>query len=380
VNLLIVGASARSAAWSARRAGLMPSAADLFADRDLASVAPCTRVCPRDYPDGLLDAADTFSPGPWIYTGAIENRPDLIEALSRQRPLRGNHAATVRDVRDPVAVSAILRAAGLPATETRSAPPNLPLEGAWLRKPLASAGGLGIEHYTGSEATPERPSYYQRRCLGPSLSAVFVGTEAGAVLASITRQLIGRPGAAFVYRGNVAPWRVTDATARQLIAIGRVVAERFGLVGLFGIDFVVERDGEPRAVEVNPRYTASVEVIELAIGRPLLSDHLRACEGLRLQEFETPAPAPRRHVAKEIVFAEAGFLFEGDAPVDFPATDPFRVPRAADIPHRGTRFAPGEPVLTVFGEGKTVGAALRALARERTWWEQRFRRCGITGS
>ena len=60
--------------WSALRAGLSPVAADLFADRDLAAVATCTRVALEAYPDGLIEAANAFPPGPWFYVGALENR------------------------------------------------------------------------------------------------------------------------------------------------------------------------------------------------------------------------------------------------------------------------------------------------------------------
>ena len=45
-----------------------------------------------------------------------------------------------------------------------------------------------------------------------------------------------------------------------------------GLRGLFGVDFVL-RDGIPWPVEVNPRYTASVEVLEFAAGIRALTLH-----------------------------------------------------------------------------------------------------------
>ena len=44
----------------------------------------------------------------------------------------------------------------------------------------------------------------------------------------------------------------------------------FGLAGWFGVDFIL-RDGIPWPVEINPRYTASVEIHELASGRSLLA-------------------------------------------------------------------------------------------------------------
>ena len=72
--LIIVGASARAFAQSARRAGLAVHAADLFADSDLCAVAASVARVPAErYPDGLLDLVAPFPAGPWCYTGALEN-------------------------------------------------------------------------------------------------------------------------------------------------------------------------------------------------------------------------------------------------------------------------------------------------------------------
>ena len=72
MNVLIVGASTRAAAFSALRAGLRPRCLDLFADADLAARCPVARLDP----DGPFDppACDA-----WLYTGSMEARPDLVE-------------------------------------------------------------------------------------------------------------------------------------------------------------------------------------------------------------------------------------------------------------------------------------------------------------
>ena len=61
----------------------------------------------------------------------------------------------------------------------------------------------------------------------------------------------------------------------------------FGLVGWFGVDYIL-RDGIPWPVEINPRYTASLEIHELASGRSLLPEHRHACEA-----STTPPARPR---------------------------------------------------------------------------------------
>ena len=58
---------------------------------------------------------------------------------------------------------------------------------------------------------------------------------------------------------------MSDAEAGQWRRIGEVISGEFGLRGLFGVD-AIKRQDSIYPVEANPRYTASVEVLELALG------------------------------------------------------------------------------------------------------------------
>src|SRR5262245_696592 len=80
-SLMIVGASARAAAHSALRSGYAPRACDLFADMDLKRVAVATRV--EDYPRGLVAAAAQHGGSAWLYTGGLENHPQLVDQIAR---------------------------------------------------------------------------------------------------------------------------------------------------------------------------------------------------------------------------------------------------------------------------------------------------------
>src|SRR5258707_10986773 len=83
--ILIVGASARAAAMSARRSGLNPWAADMFGDLDLRACCPGQRI--ENYPHGLERALAAAPDGRWMYTGALENHPDLVDRIAAVRPL-----------------------------------------------------------------------------------------------------------------------------------------------------------------------------------------------------------------------------------------------------------------------------------------------------
>src|SRR5262245_9045814 len=110
-KLAIVGASARAAAFSAIRTGFEVVAADMFADADLARVAPVTRI--KNYPEGLADWLAATECDAWMYTGALENHPDLIDRMAAIKPLAGNSGKPLRDARDPLKLQAYCKASGV---------------------------------------------------------------------------------------------------------------------------------------------------------------------------------------------------------------------------------------------------------------------------
>src|SRR5262245_61077027 len=62
-RLMIFGASARAAAFSALRAGLEPWCADLFADRDLQARCSVARIAPSGYPGNFGALVQSDMPG-----------------------------------------------------------------------------------------------------------------------------------------------------------------------------------------------------------------------------------------------------------------------------------------------------------------------------
>jgi predicted ATP-grasp superfamily ATP-dependent carboligase len=221
--------------------------------------------------------------------------------------------------------------------------------------------------------------YYQERIAGPSLAAVFVAArgDAGptATLAGVTRQWIGRPGCPFAYSGSLGPQPITPRARARIEALGRLLAAEFGLVGLFGVDLILH-GGEPYPVEVNPRYTASVEVIELALRRSLLAEHARACDpgaGALLGVVPAAPRVPPGVVGKLIVYAPTACRFPGIAEGRPPADDPFAVPRTGDLPDPGTCSEAGAPVLTLFARGRSLAACRLQLQRRRARWLDRLR-------
>jgi uncharacterized protein len=354
-SLLIIGASGRVAAAAARRAGFTPFVLDLFADADTQLLAETVRC--DDYPHGFLPLAQRLPRMRWLYTGGLENYPDLIATISQHHDLWGNAADVVRAVRDPILLSRRLRA--FRRSHPRTYWPGdtidettIPL----LRKPIRGAAGHGIRLATPADHDDaNRTHYLQEQVVGEPMSAVFRDRQ----LLGITRQLIGAEwlhAQSFAYCGNIVSRLDLDGAA----IYGFLFSE---LQGIWGIDFIHRtqpRLGVPSSeiaiVEVNPRFPASFEVLEHSQRRSLLVS-------------ERPIPVDVV-VGKAIYYAADTFTFPSSGPWDASlkkCTNVWHRPDYADLPHVNSVIAAGQPVLTILAEAASEAvceAQLRARAAE----------------
>jgi len=295
-----------------------------------------------------------------MYTGALENHPYLVDAIAAQRPLWGNHGAVLQAVRSPVQLATCLRDAGLPGPRVAFPDSATATEHdveRWLIKPVASAGGARIAFWNGDPAASER-CYLQEFIDGEPCAAIYVADGEHVAFLGATLQLVGlvafnaRP---FAYCGSIGPLPLSSMSRNAFIGLGNLLTATFHLRGVFGIDCVL-RDGVPWPVEVNPRYTASVEVLELAAGRGVPG--ALATAAAHVERTSSPV------VGKAILFASLDFAFPAEGPwLDTleQRIDPWRVPAFADIPQPGSRIEKGHPILTMFATDDTIAGCQQQL-------------------
>ncbi len=361
--LLILGASVRAAAQSAARAGFTPVCGDLFADADLRQAHPC-HVAGR-YPAGLVEIARQFPPMPWIFTGGLENWPTLVDQISGRHTLYGNPPEILRRVRDPFAVREALATRGIGSPECRALSDPPPRDGRWLLKQRRASGGGHVTVWNDRAAAPSgrRPAwYFQRRVAGVSCGAVFVAAGARSRLLGVTEQLLsGEANSPFRYAGSIGPRPLTAGQQACLARLGEALAAEFSVRGLFGVDVMIDGDSV-QPLEINPRYTASVEVIERATGVHALALHAQACrEGLLA---ESQADGARAWCGKRVVYAKRAVLISAQQSAAWLKENAGRDwPVLADIPVAGARVQPGQPLLTVLGEAENRESLLAELAR-----------------
>lgn len=363
-HLLIAGVTTRALAASAARAGYRVTAVDAFGDLDLRAVAEVITLRPeqgkRYGPLAAAAAGDAVPADLVAYTSNFENYPDAVARLGRGRKLLGNTPEVLTRVRNPIELMRLLRQEGFDTPETRASPVNARARStAWLLKPRRSGGGHGIRVWQpGAPVT--RSGYLQERIAGIPGSIVFAANGQGAVVLGISRQLVGDPrvGAhGFRYCGSLLGPLAAPVLPHQrevlvtASAMAEALSREFGLVGLNGIDFIVRR-GVPYPVEVNPRYSASMELVELASGVSLFEVHASACHGTL-----PAAPHPRLRVhGKTIVFARRDMTLgetRGWIGNEW----------LADVPHPGERIRRGRPICTVFATGTDAMSCRRLLIR-----------------
>lgn len=365
-SIIVLGASARACAASTMRSGFTPHACDLFGDADLRAQAVFHGVV-EPYPIGFENSLRTMPEAPFVYTGGLENHPELVDRLSRIRPLWGNSGFILRAARDPVALAEAMHGAGASPPETRRGndPPRNP-EG-WLQKPLRGAGGNGIQPVARALPKAGRSAhkvYFQRHCPGLSCSAVYAALGERCDLLGATRQLIGEEwlGAQpFAWCGNVGPLTFEASVQRTLEACGRNAMRSFGLLGLFGIDFLLD-GAVVQPVEINPRYPASTEVLELALGLSAMRLQAQAF-GHEVKPTEPLRPRPGV-VGKAIIFATRTGRARGSNAMEVLDSSGI-LPAVADIPLSGSILRKGSPVCTVLAQGEDEADCLQSLRAQQ---------------
>jgi uncharacterized protein len=369
-QLIILGASARAACFSARRSAYSPYWIDQYGDHDLAENFTGRCVPVDEYPTGILDFIRDSPAAPFLYTGAMENHLHVLEELEKVRPLLGNSARVCRAVRDPELLTACLCQANIKQPQLSPLPLAAQLcDKNWLIKNRYSAGGQGVMHFKGDESMASEHLYLQEFIAGENRSGVFIGDGRCAYLIGVTRQLVGEAflnAGEFSYCGSIGPLPLDEDELDQWQTIGNTLTAEFDLKGLFGVD-AISKGGDIYPLEVNPRYTASVEVLELALKLPVIAMHCAACN----EELPTLVlPTAKSMIAKAYLFAGQELLSPTDVEKLYDGSGSFSL--RADIPHPGTVISQGHPLMTILAPASSLEEGMQSLMERAKLLYARF--------
>lgn len=377
-DVILVGASVRSLAESAIRDGLVPLCVDFFGDMDLrdallgAKVTSCrTPSVIKNHSDvpHLLETIDRSVPV--ILAGGAENSRALQQQLQAQRPVAGLSNQQVKTLRDPATVFPAILQAGGKVPEWKCAEDQTSNLGAatdWLLKDTGSSGGQLVSDWS-SGSHIRNTQFLQHRLKGVCFSATFFATaNANASsgvqvhLEGVAIQLSGLPQlncSGYQYCGNVGGLSVSNQLAARLVTVADSLTARWSLVGFFGMDFVLH-DGQPYAIEVNPRLTATHELYESPPARGHVFRQLAAYTGAVISPDET-AIHSRPAIVRLVVYASESMEISHQTTSRLMRFTRPAEPAAscwlADIPVAGSVVTQGSPVCSLYTSAANFGDA-----------------------
>ena len=369
-KILLIGVSVRALAESAVKSGYPVIALDAFGDSDLENLCEVYSLS-RDFQipysaRGLFLASQELKFDGFSYTSNLENHPAVVQDFSRSALTLGNPPEVLRRARHWPGFYSFLSQNGYLVPVTLFSD-DFPIDGKdrqWLIKPVRSGGGQHISFWKPGRKI--RPGFMLQEYIpGKSCSASFISNGIEAVVIGITEQIIGVPipdGRNFFYRGNILPLdnMANPVQANRILAqvqqAAALLTREFRLVGMNGIDFILA--GENIYItELNPRYCASMELIERAYNIPVFDLHYRAVTRGELQAFrlEDTGTATGRYIAKSILYA--------DRDCCAPDTRGWFARGIRDIPHSGETLRKNKPVCTIFAEGNSRDECLSNLTK-----------------
>ena len=367
MKILIAGVSVRAMAESAIHSGYRAIALDAFGDQDLRALTEAYSLH-RDFgvrysAKAVLNAGRKLDFDAIAYTSDFENHPGTLAQLAGGRRILGNSPQVIRLARSWPDLFAGLKRAGFSVPETvfPGDNPKLDCRRRWLIKPLLSGGGHGIVSL-GKRRMPGRLFMVQEYLPGKPCSVSFIANGRECVVLGIAEQLIGMRqfgSQEFRYCGNLLPCpEVAHSRSRRRILeqareLASFLTREYKLTGVNGIDVILD-DGRMSLIEVNPRYSASMELIEQAYGLPIFHLHARAVLEGELPEFELErVVAGGKFFGKAILFAERDTMA--------PDTRGWQARSLRDIPASGEALPEGGPVCTILAARSTYGEVLAGL-------------------
>ncbi len=343
--VLVFAQSGRFIAEAAARAGYPVRVADCFADSDTRSVAEAViRLPPLNEltENQLLQTLCSLSqnqPCLLIYGTGIERFYPILSQLPAHIEVIGNSAHTLALLREPQTFFKLLDSLQLPypPTSLTRAPSLNP-----LRKRLDSAGGTAVS----ADNAPLKPGeFYQQRMEGETRSVCFIADGEKPRILGWNRQInqAGQFVLQQIWQQNQPP-----AHAAQLITLLEKLVKASKLKGLNSLDYIVSSDKAIYILEVNPRISASVELLSEA---DWLQWHIDWCRG------HSPAEITQNSENQQVRLLHICF-----AEKDYEVVDSPNWPAAChDLPEACSLIRKGQPICSVMVAADTEHACIKQL-------------------
>jgi uncharacterized protein len=351
LRVLVVGYNTRHIICSAKRARYYVESVSYYEDSDLAKCGDVTHFIRDEFPGVITDA--DLSSVKELVRGITYDYAILaagFETLDIPR-IVGNPPSLSSFVNDKNCLRVKLESLGYPVPQHFEMEDNLPFP--VILKPKRAAGGFKnvlVRDKQHLQSTIEQfqesgwgDFFLQEYVQGIDASASVLSTGKQALTIAVNEQLIGLKNLGLMRRfsfcGSVTPLRTRFT--REIEEISNSIATDLGLVGTNGVDFIIGANG-PVVIEINPRFQATLDTIEGALGTNLVEAHIKSCQGELV-----PRTRYSRFACRAVCFAERDFYVKKTC----------EHPNYMDIPRKGTYIERAKPVISAIGYGKSRDSA-----------------------
>jgi predicted ATP-grasp superfamily ATP-dependent carboligase len=255
----------------------------------------------------------------------------------------------------------------------------------WLIKPFQSGGGIGTFDFDANHELPkQRDGYLQKRMPGETIGVTFLSSSVGSTFVGATaawplesNERVNR----YVYRGSYGPIALSRNNIDKLQRFATIAGRESGLLGVWQADFLLH-ENELTLLEINPRWSASMDLLDVGIDMRLVQKHEMCARGMMTSKSlkqlamnaSSGAMAPQaRMMGKLIVYASRPWIVT-DAQSDLWWSNRWNMDSSAaiqscqfaDIPTAGTSISAGGPILTLMTAGDSKESMLKTLETERS--------------
>ncbi len=346
--------SARALATSLSAAGSSVAAIDLFCDQDLCQIHNMDNYQKISSFDtlNLLDAINKINgktPCNYlIYGGGIETCPELLDQLPDNITLLGNFSDVLQSTNNPKTFSKLLERLKIPHPETIFDPPEASKN--WLIKQADSCGGSGVRRFD-PDQTYSSSSYFQQYNQGRVCSVLFIADSQTVTMIGYN-EIWTESDSSFRFSGAITLPDFPEGLNKVINNYLQLLTDDLGLIGLCGMDFIIDDQDEIYVLEINPRPTATFELHDQ--DSDLMLQHINAC---KYAKMKSDRKTSKNHIyAKQVVYSENRLKI--DQTIQWPAW-------TADRPWAGQIIkAYNDPVYTVYADGENISETM-ALLKDR---------------
>lgn len=293
--LLIVAQSARMLAQSATREDYTVRVADCFADIDTLEVADRFLKLPELHDleaNQWLQTIITLSDDEpcWLICGTgVERFYPVLSQLPAHIKFAGPSYECFEQICLPEKWFAVLESLSLPHPPTKLHKLQM-ANSKWLAKSVASWGGTHIVE--ANSVTESSDRYYQQYIEGISGSVLFLAAANDIQLLLFNQQFPVNPSQYnFTLKAISSGLQLELKQQNFLHQALQILTEDLFLTGLMSLDFILKPSGEIFLLELNPRPTASCQL--LSNDALIISWQLMSSTGV-MPEIAVELPAKKR--------------------------------------------------------------------------------------